>query len=75
MQHTLKPLLTVYDIMVIFVVSRVTVYRWNRLAKEGKSSFPVAVSNGKQGLRWSQESVLDYLNSQSPQPIPKVEGI
>lgn len=72
MQYTLKPLLTVEDIMVIFLVSRVTVYRWNRLAKEGKSQFPCAVGNRKQGLRWCREAILAYQNANNlQQPIPE----
>jgi predicted DNA-binding transcriptional regulator AlpA len=74
--HYHKPLLTVEDLMVIFIVSRQTIYRWNRLAKEGRSRFPVSVGDTKQGLRWSREAILAYLsanNSHSPVPESAME--
>ena len=76
MKHTLEPLLTVEDIMMIFLVSRVTVYRWNRLAKEGgRSRIPCAIcGDEKQGLRWSRDAVLAHLNASNSQPTPKVES-
>ena len=73
MKHTLEPLLTVEDIMVIFLVSRVTVYRWHRLAKEGRSRFPLAIGDTKQGLRWSREAILAYQNANNLQPV-KIES-
>lgn len=71
MKHTLEPLLTVTDIMVIFLVSRVTIYRWNRLAKEGRSRFPCAVSDTKQGLRWNPDDIRAFQNAN--RPPPKIE--
>ena len=76
MTYTLEPFLTVEDLMVLFVVSRVTVYRWNRLAKEGgRSRIPCAIDGDeKQGLRWRRDAVLAHLSASSPKLTPKVES-
>jgi len=68
MKHSLEPLLTVADIMVLFLVSRVTVYRWNRLAKEGRSRFPCAIGDTKQGLRWNPDDIRAFQNANRPPP-------
>lgn len=76
MQKTfLEPLLTVGDLMVFFLVSRVTIYRWNRLAKEGKSRFPLPVGDTKQGLRWSREAILAYQSANNLQSARNIESV
>ena len=67
--HYDKPLLTIEDVMEMFDVSRPTVYRWNRLARKGRSGFPVSIGDVKQGLRWSREAILAYLSANNPQAV------
>jgi len=75
MQKThFEPLLTTDDIMKIFGVSRPTVYRWDKLAHEGRSRFPCSIGDAKQRLRWSREAILAYQNASNSQPTPKIES-
>jgi len=69
MKHTLEPLLTVADLMVIFVVSQMTIYRWVALARQGKHPFPLPIGGHKQKLRWSKESILAYQSANTSQPV------
>ena len=77
---TLEPLLTIADIMRIFCVSQITVYRWLDLARQGKHPLPLpigeCIGNHKQKrrLRWSRESILAYLNASNPQVSPTTES-
>ena len=74
---TLEPLLTIADIMRIFCVSQGTVYRWLDLARQGKHPLPLPIGDcignrkQKRRLRWSRESILAYLNANSP-PVPEI---
>ena len=76
---TFEPLLTIADIMRIFCVSQITVYRWLDLARQGKHPLPLpigeCIGNHKQKrrLRWNREAILAYLNASSPQ-VPETES-
>ena len=76
---TLEPLLTIADIMRIFCVSQITVYRWLDLARQGKHPLPLPIGDGignrkqKRRLRWIRESILAYLNASNPQ-VPEIES-
>jgi len=75
MKHTLtlEPLLTVTDIMEIFGVTAVTVYRWISLARKGKHRFPLPIGDHKQQHRWSREAIIAYQNAGNPRAPPKIE--
>jgi transposase-like protein len=75
MKHTLtlEPLLTVTDIMEIFGVTAVTVYRWISLARKGKHRFPLPIGDHKQQHRWSREAILAYQNAGNPRAPPTIE--
>jgi len=75
-QHTIREsfmndieLFQVEDIMRIFHASRVTVYRWLALARQGKHGLPLPVGGHKQRLLWSRASIEEYCRAQSaPSP-------
>ena len=69
----MEKLLTIADIMELFGVSRVSVYRWINLARKGQHRFPLPVGDHKQKLRWSREAIAAYQNASNPQPAPKLE--
>ena len=77
---TLEPLLTIADIMRIFCVSQITVYRWLDLARQGKHPLPLPIGEcignrrQKQRLRWNREAILAYLNASNPQASPTTES-
>jgi len=77
---TFEPLLTIADIMRIFCVSQITVYRWLDLARQGKHPLPLPIGDGignrkqKRRLRWSREAILAYLNASNPQASPTTES-
>ena len=70
----MEKLLTITDIMEIFGVRQVTVYRWIALARKGQHRFPLPIGDHKQKLRWSRESIVAYQNASNPQPAPKFES-
>jgi len=64
----IEPLLTVSDVMKIFGVSQVSVYRWVALARQGKHRFPLPIGDYKQKLRWNRDAIVAYQNANNPQP-------
>ena len=70
----IEPLLTVADIMEMFGVSQVTVYRWIALARQGKHRFPLPIGDYKQKIRWSREAITAYQNANTPQPAVRIES-
>ena len=69
----MERLLTITDIMKIFGVSQVTVYRWIALARQGQHRFPLPIGDYKQKLRWSREVIAAYQNASNPS-VPKIES-
>ena len=62
----IERLLTVEDIMRIFSLSRVSVYRRVADAKAKKSPFPIPLEGGpKRSLRWSRRVVGEFCESQA----------
>jgi len=60
----IEPLLNVEDIMRMFHVSRVTVYRWIALARRNQSRFPLPVGGHKQKLCWNRADVERFCLAQ-----------
>ena len=56
--------LTTEDMMRIFGLSRNSIYRRHREAREGRGGLPLAIETGaKRGLRWSAEAVKNFLQN------------
>ena len=67
-------LLRVEDIVRIFHISRVTIYKWVNLARQNKHAFPLPVGGPKQRLLWSRAAIEKYCRSQSaPSPEEQAE--
>ena len=69
----------VEDLMRIFNLSRVSIYRRLREAREGRGGLPLPIPTGaKRSLRWTAESVKAFLqraNEPLPTPpVPKIES-
>lgn len=60
----IEPLLNIDDIMRMFHVSRVTVYRWISLARRNQSRFPLPVGGHKQKLCWNRADVERFCLAQ-----------
>ena len=60
----LEPLLKIDDIMRLFHVSRVTVYRWIALARKGESRFPLPIFGYRQKLCWHRDDVENFCKAQ-----------
>ena len=61
--------LTIEDIIRIFQVSTITVYRWVNLARAGKHSFPLPIGTIRQKLRWTKQSIIHYQNGNNGQQM------
>ena len=78
----MKDLETFYevkDIMRIFGLSRPSIYRRLREAREGRGGLPLPIPTGaKRSLRWTAESVKTFLQSVNDTPLtapnPKIES-
>ena len=66
--------LTIQDIMRIFHVSQVSVYRWVSLARQGKGNFPLPIGEHRQKLLWSRESIIAYQKTNETQSPPTIES-
>ena len=55
--------LTVKDIMRIFHVCKITVYRWVSESRAGRGSFPAPLTDTKRKLLWSRTAIEEYLNT------------
>jgi len=73
MQDEIQETLTVQDIMRIFHVSGITVYRWVNLARQGKTKFPPPIGGHKQKLCWSRDAIAAFQNGVNTLP-PKPES-
>jgi transposase len=56
-------LLRVEDVMRIFHASRITVYRWLALARQGKHGLPLPIGGRKQKLLWNRDAIEEYCRS------------
>ena len=71
----MKALLGTADLMMIFGLNRVSIYRKVAEARAGLGRFPLPVSGVKQKLRWSAENVEAFcqsMNTVLPVNIPTV---
>jgi predicted DNA-binding transcriptional regulator AlpA len=65
----IEVLLGIEDMMRIFGLSRVSIYRKVAAARAGQSRFPVPLGESKERLRWCPVSVEAYCKTRSvPQP-------
>jgi predicted DNA-binding transcriptional regulator AlpA len=62
--RVIEPLLKVEDIMQLFHVSRVSVYRWIALSRKGEGTFPLPVFGRKQRLCWNRADVERFCQTQ-----------
>jgi predicted DNA-binding transcriptional regulator AlpA len=60
----IEPLLNVEDLMRMFHISRVTLYRWIALARKGEGHFPLPVFGRKQKLCWHRDAVEQFCKTQ-----------
>jgi len=60
----IEPLLKVEDIMKIFGTSRITIYRWVKEARVGKSRFPAPLNGYKRRLLWSADMIARFCESE-----------
>jgi|GEM_PF-2451342 len=58
-------LLGIADIMKIFGISQVSVYRWVSEARKGNSRFPLPIGDTKQKLLWLAGDITAYCQSRS----------
>jgi predicted DNA-binding transcriptional regulator AlpA len=60
--------LTTEDMMQIFHLARISIYRRIREAREGRGQFPIPIQTGtKRRLRWNMETVRNFMqNADSP---------
>ena len=66
----IETLLGIEDVMRIFGLSRVSVYRRVGEARQGKSRFPLPVSTAKQKLKWSAADIEAFCQSgNATQPL------
>ena len=68
----------VKNMMQIFGLSRVSIYRRSREAREGRGGFPLPIQTGaKRGLRWNVDTVREFIenmNSVPTMPLPHFES-
>ena len=67
--------LAIEDMMRIFRLSRISIYRRLREARAGRGGLPLPIPTGrKQRLRWNAETVRQFLqNANEPQATPTLE--
>jgi|TergutMp193P3_1026864.scaffolds.fasta_scaffold299992_1 predicted DNA-binding transcriptional regulator AlpA len=61
----IEPLLGVEDVMRIFGLSRVSIYRKVAAARAGESRFPAPIGDAKQRLRWLGTDIEEYIKTRS----------
>ena len=69
--------LTIKDICRLFHVAEVSVYRWVKEAREGRSEFPLPINGmfqGKRKLLWNRNVIAAFQNANTPAPAPKIES-
>ena len=53
-------ILTIVEVAEIFRVTPVTIRRWTKTSREGKSCFPKPIGAKFQHLRWSKDAIFEY---------------
>jgi transposase-like protein len=69
-----KDTLTIHDVMRIFHVSQVTVYRWVSLTRQGNGNFPLPIGGRKQKLLWNPDAIIAFQNANGTQSVPSIES-
>ena len=67
--------LTLTDLCQIFHIKPVSVYRWVKEAREGRSQFPLPINGtfgGKRKLLWDASAIRAFQSGNNP-PAPKIE--
>lgn len=74
--NELEALLTIEDVMRIFGLSRPSIYRRLREAREGRGGLPLPIPTGtKRRLLWHVGTVREFIeNPQSKPPQPPIES-
>jgi len=70
----IEPLLGIREIMKIFRLSQVSVYRKVAAARSGKGEFPLPIWGSKQGLRWNAADVEVFCQSRTAPQVPVKTG-
>ena len=67
----IEPLLNIDDLMGIFGLSRISIYRKVAEARAGESQFPRPIWESKKKLRWSASDIENYIkvNTASQAPV------
>ena len=65
----IEALLVIDDLMKIFGLSRVSIYRKVGEARAGKSAFPLPVFGSKHRLRWNPADVEQYIQPKIPASV------
>jgi len=63
MKKEIEALLGIDDIMRIFGLSRVSIYRKVGEARAGKCEFPLPIWGSKQKLRWNAADIEQYIQA------------
>ena len=58
--NDLPETLTLDEVAQVFRVSEVTIHRWLKKSREGKSRFPLPLGSKYQHLRFNRDSILHY---------------
>ena len=67
--NELPEVLTIADVASVFRVSAVTIHRWAKKSREGKSRFPQPIGARFQHLRWNRDSILHYYQHGESLPV------
>ena len=67
-------ILTISEVAEIFRVTPVTIRRWTKTSREGKSCFPKPIGAKFQHLRWNKDAIFDYFLHGEPLPVEKSDG-
>ena len=76
MQSKLESLLEVQDITALFNdISRATLFRWLRDARQGKNNFPLPLNTPGRKLVWNKAAIENFINeNQQVVNVPKTES-
>jgi len=66
--HMFEPLLGIADIMKIFSLSKVSIYRKVAAARAGKIRFPLPAMDANQRLMWTVSSIESFFQEKSVLP-------
>ena len=70
MTRIIEPLYRTEDMMKIFGLSKVSIYRKTALARKGIGRFPIPIGDAKHKLLWHADDVEAYCRSRSPTHVP-----